>query len=55
MIYQLLNWASHVPSGDGVVPEMQQAIMNLEKVGKPILHICHQCWHDRVKQILNLR
>ncbi|KAJ7842101.1 hypothetical protein B0H14DRAFT_3140018 [Mycena olivaceomarginata] len=41
VMYQLLNRASHVPSADRVGPEMRQEIINLEKVGKPILHICH--------------
>ncbi|KAJ7939815.1 hypothetical protein B0H13DRAFT_2497563 [Mycena leptocephala] len=31
MMYQLLNRASHVPSGDSVAPEMQQEITGLEK------------------------
>ncbi|KAJ7804448.1 hypothetical protein B0H14DRAFT_3486192 [Mycena olivaceomarginata] len=30
-MYQLLNRASHVPSGDSVCPEMQQDIVDLEK------------------------
>ncbi|KAJ7920348.1 hypothetical protein B0H13DRAFT_1987178 [Mycena leptocephala] len=31
MMYQLLNRASHAPSGDSVGPEMQQEIVDLEK------------------------
>ncbi|KAJ7940013.1 hypothetical protein B0H13DRAFT_1850212 [Mycena leptocephala] len=34
MMYQLLNRALHVPSGDSVAPEMQQEITGLEKAEK---------------------